>query len=131
MRTLIVDDNISNRTVLLKIMEKMSECEESDGGQDAIKKFEEFLFEQHPFHLVLLDIIMPDVDGLRVLKSIRQIEKKNEVPEEARVKILMVTSLSEKDYVLTAIKAGCNDYMVKPIKKDILEKKLQEMKLIT
>jgi len=117
MRTLIVDDNISNRTVLLKIMEKMSECEESDGGQDAIKKFEEFLFEQHPFHLVLLDIIMPDVDGLRVLKSIRQIEKKNEVPEEARVKILMVTSLSEKDYVLTAIKAGCNDYMVKPIKK--------------
>ncbi|NQU64418.1 MAG: hypothetical protein HQ517_09080 [SAR324 cluster bacterium] len=36
MRTLIVDDNIGSRTILLKIMKKLSDCEESDGGQDAI-----------------------------------------------------------------------------------------------
>ena len=130
MRTLIVDDNIGSRTVLLKMMEKLSECEEADGGQDAIKKFEEYLTGKIRFDLILLDIMMPEIDGLKVLQVIRQIEKNNGISDDARVKILMVTSLSQKDYVLTAMKAGCDDYMIKPINRDVLETKLKELKLI-
>ena len=130
MRTLIVDDNIGSRTVLLKMMEKLSECEEADSGQDAIKKFEDFLISKNPFEFVMLDIMMPEIDGLKVLQAIRQIEKNNGISEDARVKILMVTSLSQKDYVLTAMKGGCDDYMVKPVKIDVLETKLKKMKLI-
>ena len=130
MLTLIVDDNIGSRTVVLKIMEKISDCEEADSGQQAIVKFEEFLTGKNPFDLIMLDIMMPEIDGLKVLQLIREIEKKNEISEDARVKILMVTSLSQKEHVLTAMKAGCDDYMVKPIKKEILESKLKELKLI-
>ena len=130
MLTLIVDDNIGSRTVVLKIMEKISDCEEADSGQQAIVKFEEFLTGKNPFDLIMLDIMMPEIDGLKVLQLIREIEKKNEISKDARVKILMVTSLSQKEHVLTAMKAGCDDYMVKPIKKEILESNLKELKLI-
>lgn len=98
-------------------------------GQDAIEMFKIHLIHSKPFDLILLDIVMPGMDGIKVLKAIRDIEKEHNVEAEKKVKIVMVTSHSHKDVVLAALKSGCDGYIVKPVRRDVLIKKLKELKM--
>ncbi len=129
MKTLVVDDNIVNRTSMLKIIEGLGENLAAKNGQEAIDLFKFHLVHSKPFDLVLLDIVMPDVDGIKVLKAIRQLEKENLVMLQNRSKVLMVTSHSHKDIVLTAMKMGCDDYIVKPFRKEVIFKKLKDLNI--
>ena len=129
MKTLIVDDNIVNRSSMQKIMEDMGINETAINGQDAIEMFKLHLVHSKPFDLVLLDIVMPGMDGIKVLKALREIEVEQNVEPEKRARILMVTSHSHKDVVLAAMKSGCDGYIVKPFRRDVLIKKLKELKM--
>lgn len=129
MKTLIVDDNIANRVSMQKIMAEMGENRALGNGFDAINDFEANLFLRDPYDLILLDIVMPDINGVKVLNQIRKIEEENNIPKENRVKILMVTSHSQKDIIVTCLKAGCNGYIVKPFKRDVIIKKLFDLDL--
>ena len=128
-KTLVVDDNIVNRVSIQKIMQELGENEAVNGGREAIDLFTLHLIHSKPFDLILLDIMMPGMDGIKVLKAIRQIEKDNHVAPESRSKILMVTSHSHKDVVLRAMKMGCDGYIVKPFRRDVIIKKLKELKM--
>jgi CheY-like chemotaxis protein len=67
-RLLVVDDIADNRTILSRrLVRRGFEVVEADGGRAALE-----LIAQQPFDLVLLDITMPDLDGISVLKTIRQ-----------------------------------------------------------
>ena len=73
---------------------------------------------------------MPDMDGLRALKKIRDVEKKDWIKTGAQrepVKIMMVTSHADRSLVLRCAKAGCNNYIVKPFTKDTITEKLKEL----
>lgn len=129
MKTLIVDDNIVNRSSMQKIMEDMGISECAINGQEAIEMFKLHLEHSKPFDLVLLDIVMPGMDGIKVLKALRDLEQEQNVEPEKRSKILMVTSHSHKDVVLAALKSGCDGYIVKPFRKDVMIKKLKELKM--
>lgn len=129
MKTLIVDDNIVNRSSVQKIMEDMGISESAVNGQEAIEMFKIHLEHSKPFDLVLLDIVMPGMDGIKVLKALRDIEKEHQVEADKRSKILMVTSHSHKDVVLAALKSGCDGYIVKPFRRDVLVKKLKDLKM--
>jgi two-component system, OmpR family, alkaline phosphatase synthesis response regulator PhoP len=69
-------------------------------GKMALDKFE----KQHP-DLVVLDLMLPDIDGLTVCKKIREI---------SNVPIIMLTAKSDEEDILTGLKLGADDYMVKP-----------------
>lgn len=58
---------------------------------------------------------MPKVDGVKVLKAIREFENKLELKSEERVKVIMTTALAETDYVNQAFDIGCEAYAAKPI----------------
>ncbi len=77
--------------------------------------------------MITLDIDMPGMDGTETLFEIREMENKKKVPKDKQVKVLMVTSHSHRDYVITSIQAGCNDYVVKPFTKDKVIKKLFDL----
>ncbi len=130
MRTLVVDDEIVSKKKMQKIMEAFSDCETAETGMSAISMFKESLEKGDPFDLITLDIIMPDMDGLRALKKIRGVEKKiltKKGSGQDRVKIMMVTSHSNKSLVLRCARAGCNNYIVKPFTKDKIMEKLKEL----
>ncbi len=92
----------------------MGVCHDFESGDAALISFEKALKEGQTYHLVTLDISMPNIDGLEVLNHLRQIEDVYNVPEAKRAKIIMVTSRNERDSILSAISERCTDYIVKP-----------------
>lgn len=130
MKTLVVDDNIVNRVSMKNIMSELGQAEEAANGQEAIEAFRVHHEHTKSFDLVLLDIMMPGIDGIKVLKAIRDIERVNNIPTEERARVLMVTSHAHKNIVMAAMKTGCDGYIIKPFRRDVIIQKLKELEMI-
>ncbi len=103
-RILIVDDELINRKVLEGLLKARGhECVSAENGPAALKLLDKSIA------LVLLDIMMPGMDGFSVVRAIRQ------MPEYADLPIVMVTALSAREDRLRAVEAGANDFVAKPI----------------
>ncbi|MBU1168428.1 MAG: response regulator [Proteobacteria bacterium] len=123
MRILVVDDDMVSRKKMEKILQEFGECFLVESGQDAIKVFTEAWAMGIPFDLITLDIGMPDISGIDVLKHIRQIEKDKAIAKDKLSQIMMVTSHADQEVVVGSLNAGCNTYIVKPFERGrVLEK---------
>jgi two-component system, chemotaxis family, chemotaxis protein CheY len=103
-KVLIVDDASFMRTVLKDIVRSnglASEILEAGDGVDGVKAF-----QQHKPDLVTMDVNMPRADGIQALRAIMKINPK--------AKVVMVTSVEQKEIVQDAMKLGARDYVVKP-----------------
>ncbi len=127
MRILIVDDEIVSRESMRHILTEFGECVLTENAEKTISAFKKAWHDWRPFSLIALDIELPDMDGIEVLKNIRHLEKEKNIPEEAIVKIIMVTSHSDKDRVVECFKAGCNEFVIKPADKKNLKLKLSKI----
>jgi diguanylate cyclase (GGDEF)-like protein len=104
-RLLIVDDISDNRTVLTRWFQRRGfDVVEAESGLAAIE-----LLTGEPFDLVLLDVMMPGIDGFETLKRIRQERSASALP------VIMVTSKSESENIVDALELGANDYVTKPV----------------
>jgi len=83
-----------------------------------------------PYDLVCLDIMMPKLDGIKVLKTIRDIERQKGVPEEKKVKIIMTSALNEIEMVNDSFDSGSEGYATKPINTSKFEEVLRKLSLI-
>ncbi len=128
MKILIVDDELVSRKKMQKIMESFGECDAVDSGKAAMSAFKKAWESWTPFDLITLDVSMPDMDGTEVLCELKEIEKEKGIPKEKQVKILMVTSSSDKDTIITCIQAECDDYAVKPFDKEIISEKIEKIR---
>ena len=116
-RILLVDDNQQNVELLEAYLLKVDcETEIAVDGQDALKKTSEF----HP-DLILLDVMMPKLNGFEVCQKL----KSN--PETAGIMILMVTALGELGDIERAVKAGCDDFLSKPVNQLELLKRVENL----
>jgi two-component system chemotaxis response regulator CheY len=97
------------------MLSKYGECDLVVDGLEAIEAYMMALEEKKPYELICLDIMMPKLDGIKVIKVIRDLEVQNSIDEEQRAKIMMTTALSETEVVQTAFEYGCNAYASKPI----------------
>jgi len=101
---LVVDDNEENRDVLARRLQKQGHwAVTASSGQEAL----DALADQ-PFDLVLLDIMMPDMDGYEVLSRIKS------DPKTQRLPVIMISALDETDSVVRCIEMGAADYLPKP-----------------
>ena len=82
------------------------------------------------YDLICLDIMMPGMDGHKVLQKIRETERNNQVPLGNGVKIIMTTALGDKQNVLNAFRTSCDAYMVKPYDRNRLMEILRDFKMI-
>lgn len=116
MKILLVDDSATMRRIQRNQIAALGvqEIIEAENGQDAWDKLIAF----KDVDLILLDWNMPVMDGFALLKKIRA------APEYKSIKIIMCTSESEKSRVVEALKAGANNYIVKPFTQDALKEKL-------
>jgi class 3 adenylate cyclase len=112
---LIVDDNEDNRYTLRRRLTKegFENLSEATNGEEALA----FLGER-PFDLVLLDIMMPVLDGYETLAKIKSDTRLRQIP------IIMISALDEIDSVIRCIEAGAEDYLAKPFKPALLRARI-------
>jgi diguanylate cyclase (GGDEF)-like protein len=104
-RLLIVDDISDNRTILARRFERRGfEVVEANSGSTAIE-----LITRESFDLVLLDVMMPGIDGIETLRRIRSQQSASALP------VIMVTAKSESSNIVDALEIGANDYVTKPV----------------
>ena len=126
MKILIAEDDFVSRKILNKILSPLGEIDNAANGNEALTAVRMAIEANEPYDLICLDIMMPEVDGIMALKKIRQLEAQKGVNPEARSKIIMTSALSDKKYVLAAVQATCDGFLVKPIIKDRLFDELRK-----
>ena len=101
---LVVDDDPQNRDLLARRLERQGfEVETARSGVEALRRIEEL----DP-HLVMLDVLMPGMNGLEVLERLRRTRSMAELP------VIMATALRETDDAIEGLQRGANDYVTKP-----------------
>jgi len=111
---LIVEDDVVNREVMSKMLERAGHhCLIAKNGREALESLEET-----PVRLVLMDIAMPVMDGIDAVKAIRK--KELEEHSNMHIPIIAVTAKAMKGDREKCLDAGMDDYVTKPLKKDVL-----------
>lgn len=116
LKILIAEDDLICRKFLSKALSKYGKCDMVVNGIEAIDAYMIAFKEKEPYDLICLDIMMPKIDGIKVLKTIRDLEVQNEVKE--KVKIIMTTALGETEVVEDSFDKGTDAYASKPIDLD-------------
>jgi len=121
MKMMLVDDSSAMRRIQRNVLKKLgiTDIDEAGDGAIAIEKL-----AAAPVDCILLDWNMPNMDGLTCLKQIRSLDKIK------GLKVIMCTSESEKTKIVEAIKAGANNYVVKPFTPEVLKEKLVDLGLL-
>lgn len=134
MKTLIVDDEFANRELLKYMLQPYGECIKAEDGLEGVTLFKTHLDAGEPFDLVLLDIMMPNMDGQEALLEIRRMEKAVygiSLNTKDYSFIVMQTSLDDPQHLVDSyFKGKCNGYITKPVTQDVLIEKLKKHNLI-
>ncbi len=112
-KVLVVDDNVNNRMTIELLLEEV-ECEmlEAIDGVEAVK-----ILKEREIDLVLMDIMMPNMDGIEATRQIREFNKK--------VMIIAVTALDDDKSKDLMLKYGAEDYILKPIDPKVFIKRIE------
>jgi CheY-like chemotaxis protein len=114
-RILVVDDNELNRDMLSRQLERQQHFVATAGdGQTALE-----MLRAERYDIVLLDLMMPGMDGFEVLSAIRQDAALSSVA------VILVSALDEMDHVVRSIEAGAADYLFKPVNPTLLRARIK------
>ena len=130
MKILIVEDDFISRKVMHRILSPHGETDIAVNGREALTAFKAARAAKTPYDLICLDIMMPEMDGLQVLKEIRTIEAESGIGGLEGVKVIMTTAMGNKESILNAFRSGCEAYVVKPVDPHKLLEKVRELGLI-
>jgi two-component system chemotaxis response regulator CheY len=121
MRAIVVDDSRAMRTILRRLLTEIGFAEvlEAEHGRAAL----EALQDEVPPALALVDWNMPEMNGLELIEAMRA-ERRYD-----RTRLMMVTSETNPRHVYDALKAGVDEYAMKPITREVIEDKLGIMGL--
>lgn len=117
-KILVVDDFATMRRIIRNILRQLGydEVDEADSGNTALAKL-----RAGKFDFVITDWNMPNMDGLELVKILRADETLRKMP------VLMVAAEAMKENIVEAVKAGVNDYVVKPFTPEVMKEKIAKI----
>ncbi len=117
-KILVVDDMSTMRRIIKTILNQLgyTNIDEAENGKQALAKL-----KKEKFDFVITDWNMPEMDGLSLVKAIRSDDELKHLP------VLMVTAEAKKENVMEALKAGVNNYIVKPFTPEVLKEKMEKI----
>ncbi|MGC3957493.1 MAG: response regulator [Verrucomicrobiota bacterium] len=116
MKFLLVDDSRTMRNIQKKVLETMGVLEFAEAG-DGVEALAAIAANPSGFTMILIDWNMPNMDGITLVGRIRATDK--------ATPLIMVTTEAEKQRVIDAIKAGVNNYVIKPFTPEALIEKVK------
>ena len=120
---LVVDDDFFNRKLVGGLLKEHAECDYAVNGKEALLAFEAADSGQSPYDAILIDYNMPEMDGIELIDMIRRREGEKGIDLEKGVPIIMITAHVE--VFMKAFNKGVNDYLLKPVHRDMLLAKLK------
>jgi len=123
MKMLVVDDMSTMRKIIKNMLVQIGfkNITEAEDGKKAIEIIESAHKLGAPFEFILSDWNMPEMNGLDFLKILKQSEAHKNIP------FLMITAEAEQGNVITAVKCGVDNYIVKPFSPQILREKVEKI----
>ena len=117
MKFLVVDDSATMRRILVNSLQRIgfSDTVEAEDGQQALEKFDASI------SFVITDWNMPVMSGIELARTLRAYGPGKTVP------ILMITTRSVREDIMTAVEAGVNSYIVKPLTPQLLKEKIDQV----
>jgi len=113
---LLVEDNTFNQKVIIRLLEKMGHTVEvATNGRESLAAL-----DAHPYPIILMDIQMPEMDGLEATRQIRSTK-----PDTQQPWIIALTGHATEEDKNRCLEAGMNDYISKPIQAERLHEVLQ------
>ena len=118
MNILVVDDLATMRRIIKNLLTQLGfkNMDEAEDGAAALQKL-----KKGNFDFLITDWNMPNMTGLQLIEAVRADERLKPLP------ILMITAEAKKENVIAAIKAGANNYIVKPFPAEVLEEKIEKI----
>ena len=118
-KILIVDDSASIRQSLLDILTPFATCEVATNGQEAVDLIKRTQGTGNDFDIILMDIIMPEKDGLTAVKEIREFESLMGWNGDDRLTIIIATTIKDPSRIVVAqYECGADAYIAKPFTRD-------------
>ena len=130
LNALIVEDEQVALAKIKLIMDSIGSYQIAETGDSCLQQFSSSLSSRKYFDVLLIDIGLPDMSGKGLLKKIDELEEKYNVPSDKKVKKIMVTASAEKQDLFGSIQDRCDDYLLKPVTKDIVMDKLKAVGLL-
>ena len=127
MRSLAIDDEFVALTKMTTLLRPLGPCDAATSGKQAIEMCEEALKQGLPYKLITIDIGLPDMNGLALLVRIWKEEKKYNAERATK---LVVTANSTASNVLAAATGECDGFLVKPVRRPVLFRKLSLLGLL-
>ncbi len=124
---LLVEDDFITRTLESKILSQFGTCNVVVNGKEAITAFRNSLREKKYYDLILLDIMLPEIDGEGVLAKIRALETGNGISGLDRVKIIMVSSINSIETIKHSFSEQSDAYIIKPFTEKKLLRELRHI----
>ena len=116
MRILVVDDSSTMRRIIINTLGKLGykECHEAANGREGVEHL-----ARTPVDMIITDWNMPEMTGVEFIRAVRANEATKHLP------VLMVTTNAAEDDIVEAMRAGVNNYVVKPFTPDTIREKIE------
>jgi two-component system chemotaxis response regulator CheY len=128
-KSLIVEDEFTSRMQIKYFLEEYGSVDVAVNGTEAVEAYKMALAANKPYNRICLEIKLPEKDGHQVLEEIRRFEARKGQFFEKAVIIFMTTAVSNIESVYDS-RGLCNEYLLKPIEKAMLEVRLRKYNLI-
>ncbi len=127
---IVEDDNLSSK-ILEEFMSEFADCDTAANGRIGYELFEKAIVDGRPYDLICSDVVMPELDGHKMVCQIRSREESLPIVDYIRTRIFMISaSDATKDMAQAILENGCDDYIVKPFRRETLKDMLQKYDLI-
>jgi len=131
LKCLIVDDDVLGRELTIQYLEGVAACDTASNGKEALGLFASALVGGAPYDVVMLDLLMPEMNGYEAGTAIRQLEKEHGLTTASGVSIIIVSSVNTpKEIVHAYMSAQSAAHLTKPLKPEKLRKTLVALELI-
>lgn len=130
LKCLVVDDDELGRELIVQALDGVATCVTATDGSKAVEGFRTAMDEGSPFDLIILDILMPGMNGHEAGEAIRKIERERGIVLAKQVKIIVLTSLNTPQDVMNSfMSAQSAAHLIKPVEPAKLRETLGKLGL--